>query len=708
MRAEQIARSLGGYKRPTGAGWHGCKCPVHDDQHASMTVRDDPDKGVIVQCHKGCSWQEIRAELEKRGWLEPFKPHRNGGSAPPAAVASTAGGGREMANSKQENGATAPLSRVVAEYHYTDEAGNPLYVKQRREPKDFRIWTPAPRDPTGKVWGLKSERRVLYNLPLVVQNQRVFVVEGEKDADRLVSLALCATTNVEGAGPRKWGKSYAAQLQGKDVVLIPDNDPVGLAFMEEVAKQLASVAKSVRMVRLPALPEKGDVSDWLDAGHTADELLREADATPPWTEGSDRDPNWRGKLQYSDSEKPKPLNNEFNATVALKLAPELTGTLRYNVLLDALEARREPFGEREEWVRFQDHNLVAGLVWLQGAGLENLGFNVFARAAIGYALREGWHDPVKEHLVNLPPWDGKLRLDEMFQTYFGAREQDPAYLRAVARVGLVQLVARAMEPGCKADHCVVLEGPQGCGKSTSLRILGGEWYKDQLAGAIDSRDGKKSVSTAWLIELSELAAISTNRAEIEHIKAFISAQVDEYRSPYDRLEKHRPRRGVPWGTTNRSDYLQDETGNRRFLPVKCGLIDLAAFGQDRDQLLAEALTLYRAGEPRHFVDPSLRALAQSEQEARVTEDPWHHKIMAHVQGLDEVHASMVAVDAIGLELGKVGKAEQMRIGKCLTKLGFERCKVWLGDRRVQGWRRKGETEAEGETAGETDPNRWEH
>jgi predicted P-loop ATPase len=218
-----------------------------------------------------------------------------------------------------------------------------------------------------------------------------------------------------------------------------------------------------------------------------------------------------------------------------------------------------------------------------------------------------------------------------------------------------------------------------------LAILGGPWYKDQIAGAIDTADGKKSISTTWLLELSELAAISGRRAEIEHIKAIISAQTDSYRSAYARREKHRPRRGTMWGSTNRTDWLRDETGNRRFLPVRCGEIDLVALRRDRDQILAEALALYGAGEPWHFVDPGVRAMAAEEQETRVMEDPWHRKIEEAVQGMAEVDVTQIACGTLCMELSKVDKTAQMRIAGVLTRLGFARKLLRREGKPVRRW-----------------------
>jgi hypothetical protein len=166
-------------------------------------------------------------------------------------------------------------SHVVAEYDYRDEAGIMLYQVVRRVPKDFRQ-----RRPDGKggwIWNLQGVHRVLYRLPELLAApiaEPVFIVEGEKDCDRLRGLGLVATTNSGGAG--KWKGEYREALRGRRVVLLPDNDEPGQQHMAAVRQSLAGVAASVTVVELPDLPPKGDVSDWIDAGGTAHRLLEMA------------------------------------------------------------------------------------------------------------------------------------------------------------------------------------------------------------------------------------------------------------------------------------------------------------------------------------------------------------------------------------------------------------------------------------------------
>ena len=179
------------------------------------------------------------------------------------------------------NGHALQRRRIVATYEYRSSEGNVVFQGVRFDPKDFAQRRP---DGTGSyTWGLDGVGRVLYRLPeLLAANldETVYLPEGEKDVDWLAKLGLVATTNPQGAG--KWRNEYTATLKGRHVAILPDNDQAGRKHAEKVAGALYGEATSVKVVELPSLPEGGDVSDWLDAGNSVDELLRIVDETPEW------------------------------------------------------------------------------------------------------------------------------------------------------------------------------------------------------------------------------------------------------------------------------------------------------------------------------------------------------------------------------------------------------------------------------------------
>lgn len=213
-------------------------------------------------------WREdahpsFSADLEKGVWYD---------------LARKEGGGvKEFKARLRMNGTGSQKTReVVDTYDYQDESGTLLFQVVRYEPKGFAQRRPDGR--SGWVYDLKGARRVLYHLPRLCMADTVYIVEGEQDADRLWSLGFPATTNPQGAG--KWREEYNESLRGKRVVILPDNDEPGEQHAVRVAHTLVPVAAAVKIVRLPGLPAKGDVSDWLDTGHTREELAELVRATP--------------------------------------------------------------------------------------------------------------------------------------------------------------------------------------------------------------------------------------------------------------------------------------------------------------------------------------------------------------------------------------------------------------------------------------------
>jgi putative DNA primase/helicase len=255
METPEILDRLEGV-RPTAAGWQ-ARCPSHDDTDASLSISLGDDGRTLCYCHAGCKTADVvRAAGLTMKSLMPTNGH-------------------QLLDSNNSNG--SGKSRIVQVYDYLDEAGALVrQVCRFAEPKDFRQ-----RAPDGS-WKVKGLRVTPYRLPDIVGNPSVtvWVPEGEKDCDRLASVGLVATCNAMGAG--KWRKAHAEPLKGRTVVVLPDNDDPGRVHAQQVAASCKAAGASVKILELPGLPDKGDVSDWLDAGHTSDELIALAEAAPQW------------------------------------------------------------------------------------------------------------------------------------------------------------------------------------------------------------------------------------------------------------------------------------------------------------------------------------------------------------------------------------------------------------------------------------------
>ena len=316
---------------------------------------------------------------------------------------------------------------------------------------------------------------------------------------------------------------------------------------------------------------------------------------------------------------------------------------------------------------------IAITAWLQATYALYVGVKATLEALLKVAHDTPYH-PILDYLHRLT-WDGTLRLDTWLVTYGSAA--DTPYTRAVGAKSLVAAVARVQQPGCKVDTIPILEGEQGIGKSTIWQVLASApWFSDSLPD-LHSKDAAINLRGKWLTELGELAALQ--RSEVEAIKRFTSATQDHYRPPYGSSAKTVLRQGVFVGTTNSTDYLKDSTGNRRFWPVALhGLPDTDALARDRDQLWAEALVRYQAGEPWHM-DRAMTAIAKREQAARVEADPWDDVVMAYVAGHHRVTMGQIMTRALALDLIKdqtPGNAR--RIGAILRRHEWTNSPVWVG------------------------------
>jgi predicted P-loop ATPase len=253
---------------------------------------------------------------------------------------------------------------------------------------------------------------------------------------------------------------------------------------------------------------------------------------------------------------------------------------------------------------------------------------------------------------------------------------DSPYTKVIGRLFLTAAAVRVFEPGCKMDYVPVLEGPQGAGKSRACRALGGSWFSDALPDVSREQAASQHLRGRWIVELSELSAMS--RSEAEEMKSFISRAVERYRAPYGREEVIEPRTAVFVGTTNRSSYLRDDTGGRRFWPVRVGAINVDALAADRDQLFAEAVVAYRNGEPWWPSPDFERDHIRGEQEARFEIDAWEAEIEVFVRGRHRAQVSEIAREALGITAARIGTVEQRRIISALSRLGWTAVRDWMG------------------------------
>jgi predicted P-loop ATPase len=297
-------------------------------------------------------------------------------------------------------------------------------------------------------------------------------------------------------------------------------------------------------------------------------------------------------------------------------------------------------------------------------------------------------DPCRDYFDALE-WDETPRLDEWLSKY--AEVPETEYSFSVASKFLISAVARTYEPACKADCMLVLQGPQGALKSTLLNVLAGEFFSDQIED-LTSKDGRMLLHGPLIIEIAELDAM--NKKEVSAVKHFLTTRVDSFRPPYGRTTEDFPRRCVFAGTVNLDVYLKDDTGGRRFWPVNVHKIDLAGLRANRDQIWAEAVHRYRAGE-NWWLEHAAERAAEDEQEDRRQADPWEMLIEEYlaenqdgpVGGIMEQYDPMTGkrlfattaelLDrALKIPAAQQKRSDEMRIGPRLKKLGWKRKRIY--------------------------------
>lgn len=436
-----------------------------------------------------------------------------------------------------------------------------------------------------------------------------------------------------------------------ELVLLGDNDPAGLTHATEAAASVKGRA---------VFPPEG-VNDFNDL-HQTQGLAAVQKALQP-SDGAD--PLWRTELII----KPKEDGGQdillrlHNLLLILENAPEWRGRLALN------EFSNQLLCDGQEWVDAQALELKA---WLEKHWIPSEVKTGLVHEAVEVIGRRHAMHPVREYLTGLR-WDGVERLRTFFSDFCGSVLT--RYSQAVAHCLFVSAVARILNPGCKADLMIVLEGEQGCGKSRLvLTLFGREWHSE-ITEAPGSTDFYQALRGRWCCEFGEMAAFG--KADKNRIKQVLSQLQDTYRPSYGHHSRTFLRQNIFIGTTNNYTWNDDPTGARRFLPIRCGeAIDIEAVTAIRDQLWAEAVWRFHQGETFHDIPD-----AAAEQDARFDQDAWEERIDYWLQTKAKVTVLEVMEDCLGLKSDRQGRSEQTRIGHILRRLKWLPKQETTGDRR---------------------------
>jgi len=413
------------------------------------------------------------------------------------------------------------------------------------------------------------------------------------------------------------------------------------------------------------------------------------------TESGDR-PHGNGEGNAAESKLDtgsKPIANLANAVRIIENDPEFCAVWRDEFLQRILTG-----SPAKEWGDADDIHLT--LRFQREKSMPRMSRDTVTQAVIEIAHRHN-RNCAKDFLESLE-WDGEERIDDFFTDHFGAPGSE--YVKAAAKNFWLSLVARVYRPGCQSDHMIVLEGAQGIGKSSALRIVGGDWFCEQHE-SVTKKDFYENLQGKLLVEISEMD--SFNRSEVTKVKQVITTVSDRYRESYGRKSIDHPRQCIFAGTTNSDSWNRDESGARRFWPIACkGQIDTEAIRKNREQYFAEAVHRFNAGESWHVMPIEE---TRNEQEARYVEPAWcepiqfyienvsvwdvdHWKSTPRAESLTELSAAEVLKDALHMPEAAWTKSNEMRVGEALRFMGWTKKdkrhegrvgKRWLSPSKVE-------------------------
>ena len=610
-----------------------CRCPSHPDKQASLTISKGR-KCTLVRCHAGCQLNDIlrAAGLEKKDTFYESESREINW--------------KHYVESREKR-------KIEAVYNYVSTVtGSYVFTKIRLEGKKMLFGI---LENNRFTYGLKGQNRkelkAIYGSleairKAIKEGRPIFIPEGEKDVNTLVKKGYAAFSC---GGANDWNKNVSELCKDADVIVLADNDDPGKKLASTVVRDLKSTAKSIKIIiPMPDAP-KSDISDYFEAGHSKEEfeaLIKGTTLQKKRMELSAMSPD--DVLKCLDCNYDKDGNIKSikqlvkNCEIVMEKDSRVSGKIRFN------EFSRQAFlfgtvpweqsNNYRAWGSSDDSALFSLIQADYGLKSRNDYFDAFKIVSI-----KNKFNPVKQMLDSLE-WDGKPHIQRLLPDFLGA--EDSEYNRQVMRLWMLGAVSRIYMPGCKFDYTMILQGKQGVGKSTFLRL-----FNDSL-DSLDSDRAVQSLTGSWIIELAELKSLARTAGGVESVKRFLSATQDKYRVPYERRADTFYRQCVFAGTTNRADFLQDETGNRRFLIVQIGinepsksLFDSIVMDEIK-QAWAEAVHIWKNEKPILVLPESCKQEAEELQQENMADDGLAGIIEEYLKDKERICARQVWHDAL--------------------------------------------------------------
>ena len=592
-----------------------------------------------------------------------------------------------------------PLNRGLEptfSWTYRDTDSEPLfYIFRYDMPDGSKTFTPLSFSSNG-TWVKKQwpAPRPLYNLDKLTANpnKHVLIVEGEKAADAAEQMQDIYIVTTWPGGVNAINKTDFTPLHGRKLLMWPDGDAPGIKGMSQLAGILRDHAAEIKIIN-PDRNSGWDAHDAFTGGMTKSNFIKWAkplvsviERDPPemtFLVSTDHPPMKSIKPEVMDqtrgssiiytelglarvSEKnPTLVANESNSIKLLRHIPKYAGHIWFDEFYQSIMTDHTT-GQHRKWLEKDDLDLLFDLQ--SNWDLPRLSLSAI-KSAVKTIAFSNIKNELRDWLESLK-WDEQSRISDFLSNAYGA--DDSEVNRVISKNWLIGLVARGIKPGCKFDEMLVLKGRQGTYKSTSLRALAGKYFAETNA-ALDNKDFMMELAGTWIVEFDELDQF--RKAESTLIKKKLSQQSDRYRPSYAPHIIDVPRTCVFVGTTNADEFSQDSTGNRRFWPVDVVKADLDYIISNREQLLAEAVALFKSGVQWHEVPTELL-----EAQDRIREsDPWE-EIIDHAldnknelwlgQLRKEITTSNIAQFILNIQPDRYDQRAARRIGKCLRVLNY--------------------------------------
>jgi hypothetical protein len=575
-------------------------------------------------------------------------------------------------------------------------------------------------------WDYKQPTKTkLYNLHLFNKypDAKIVIVEGEPTVDAAQeyfgSSKVIITTWMGGNSGIK--KTDFSDLKNRSVLIIPDNDSPGYKYLYYIVSKISALTDKIEycdVEKIPDLPESWDIADAKKSDWPKDNLITTLNSVKKPAKLLTEEPQLKQAEVAPDDESPKNEVTVGNETIkpAPKNIQAIWRTLGLDVPLETQIAianaanaikilvKSNLFINAFVYDEFKCQRYFCGKPYSED--IEVLILNTMqtyfqipkmSRSAVKDALDYVFYVNRKNLAVaylDSLVWDKQPRVDKFFSYYFGAK--DTNYTSAVSKNMLIAMVRRVFKPGTKFDNMVILEGSQGLLKSSGLQALAGALYYDTTNEDPSDKDFYLKLQGRMLVEIEELD--SFRKAESTTLKKMLSTQTDRYRKPYAAATTDNPRTCIFVGTTNKSDYLSDSTGNRRYWPIKATKIQLDLINQDREQILAEAVYRSKTDEthweiPMEYMDEIYSKRMNIDKDDSPENEPWYEIVAEYVKHKDEINIMKFLTDnvnpdgGLGMEISRVSKKERNAVGRILRSLGFVFNHPPGGYRKYKKWYR---------------------